>query len=58
LILNTDAEEFGGSGAKLTKTIKAAEDPINEQPYSAVITLPPLCTLWFEVPNLKRKLVK
>jgi 1,4-alpha-glucan branching enzyme len=50
LILNTDAEEYGGSGLKISKTIKATEDAMNGQPYSAVITLPPLSTLWFEAP--------
>jgi 1,4-alpha-glucan branching enzyme len=50
LLVNTDAEIYGGSGVKLPKSIKAEEIPIHGQPYSASITLPPLATLWFEVP--------
>jgi 1,4-alpha-glucan branching enzyme len=48
LIANTDDEIYGGSGVKLTKSIKAEEKPIHGQPFSATITLPPLATLWFE----------
>ena len=48
LVLNTDAEEYGGSGVTLPKTIKATEDPIHGQAFSANILLPPLVTLWFE----------
>ncbi|MGH9874379.1 MAG: 1,4-alpha-glucan branching protein GlgB [Pyrinomonadaceae bacterium] len=50
LIANTDDEIYGGSGVKLPKSIKAKEEPIHGQPYSATITLPPLATLWFEAP--------
>jgi 1,4-alpha-glucan branching enzyme len=48
LIANTDAEDYGGGGVKLPKSIKAEEEPIHGQPYSAAVTLPPLATLWFE----------
>jgi len=51
LIANTDDGIYGGSGVKLTKSIKAEEKPIHGQPYSASITLPPLATLWFEAPT-------
>ncbi len=51
LIANTDAEIYGGSGVKMPKSIKAEEEPIHGQPHSAVITLPPLVTLWFEAPK-------
>ncbi len=54
LIANTDGEVYGGSGVKLPKSLKAIEEPIHGQPYSASITLPPLATLWFEAP-LKMK---
>jgi 1,4-alpha-glucan branching enzyme len=50
LIVNTDADGYGGSGVKLPKSIKAEEQPIHGRPYSASITLPPLSTLWFEAP--------
>jgi 1,4-alpha-glucan branching enzyme len=53
LIANTDAEIYGGSGVKLSKSIKAEETPIHGQPYSALVTLPPLATLWFEAPQVR-----
>jgi len=51
LIANTDDEVYGGSGVKAAKSIKAEEQPIHGQPYSAAVTLPPLATLWFEAPT-------
>jgi len=51
LIANTDAEVYGGSGVKISKSVKAEEEPIHGQPYSASITLPPLATLWLEAPT-------
>ncbi|HCX31488.1 MAG TPA: 1,4-alpha-glucan branching enzyme, partial [Blastocatellia bacterium] len=51
LIANTDSEVYGGNGVKMPKSIKAEEKPIHGQPFSAVVTLPPLATLWFEAPN-------
>jgi 1,4-alpha-glucan branching enzyme len=53
LLANTDAEGYGGSGVKISKSIKAEEKPIHGQPSSAMITLPPLATLWFEAPLKK-----
>jgi 1,4-alpha-glucan branching enzyme len=53
LIANTDDKLYGGSGVKLPKSIKAVENPIHGQPYSATITLPPLATLWFEAPVVR-----
>jgi 1,4-alpha-glucan branching enzyme len=51
LIANTDSEVYGGNGVKMPRSIKAEEKPIHGQPFSAVVTLPPLATLWFEAPN-------
>jgi 1,4-alpha-glucan branching enzyme len=51
LLVNTDAEVYGGSGIKIPKSIKAEEEPIHGQRYSAVLSLPPLATLWFEAPG-------
>jgi len=51
LIANTDAEMYGGNGVKIPKSIKAEETPIHGQPYSAVVTLPPLATIWLESPD-------
>ncbi len=50
LLTNTDAEVYGGSGVKIPKSIKAGEESIHGQPHSAVLTLPPLATLWFDGP--------
>jgi len=53
LISNTDAGVYGGSGVKVPKSIKAEENPIHGQPNSALVTLPPLATLWFEAPMVR-----
>ncbi len=50
LVVNTDAKTYGGSGVKVAESITAAEIPLHGQQYSATVTLPPLATLWFEVP--------
>jgi 1,4-alpha-glucan branching enzyme len=55
LVLNTDATEYGGNGVKVASTIKAKEKQIHGQPFSAVITLPPLSTLWYEAPAKRVK---
>ena len=51
LILNTDDEKYRGDSLGPTAHISAEEVPWHGQPYSASITLPPLATLWFEVPT-------
>ncbi len=51
LLLNTDAEQFGGSGMELADSVEAEENPCHGQAYSARITLPPLTTLWFAAPK-------
>ncbi|HEX7177002.1 MAG TPA: 1,4-alpha-glucan branching enzyme, partial [Pyrinomonadaceae bacterium] len=50
LLLNTDAPAFGGTGSPLAETFEAEPLPWNQQPFSALIDLPPLSTLWFEAP--------
>jgi 1,4-alpha-glucan branching enzyme len=52
LLLNTDAEVYGGSGVETANSFEAEENPFHGQSYSASITLPPLTTLWFEAPKL------
>lgn len=44
-ILNTDAEEFGGSNVR-NEPRKAIKEPWDQQPGSLVITLPPLAVVW------------
>ncbi|MBC8029882.1 MAG: 1,4-alpha-glucan branching protein GlgB [Pyrinomonadaceae bacterium] len=51
LLVNSDEAIYGGSGVKMPKSIKAEKKPVHGQPYSALVTLPPLATLWFEVPQ-------
>jgi len=46
-ILNTDAAAYGGSNAGNTGGILAGDPPSHGYPCSAVVTLPPLGTLWF-----------
>ena len=46
-ILNTDAEEFGGSGVGNFGRIEASGTGSHGQPYSADITVPPLAAVWF-----------
>jgi 1,4-alpha-glucan branching enzyme len=47
-LLNTDHEKYCGGGFGVTKCIKAEKVPAHGLEYSAVITLPPLATMWFE----------
>src|ERR1700674_4300518 len=51
LLLNTDAELFGGSAVEIAGSVEAEEIPMHGQAYSASITLPPLATLWLEAPK-------
>ncbi|MDQ6651390.1 MAG: alpha amylase C-terminal domain-containing protein, partial [Acidobacteriota bacterium] len=53
MIVNTDSAEYGGSGTAIANSIKAEENPIHGLKYSAVVTLPPLATLWFEAPGAR-----
>ena len=46
-LVNTDASEFGGSGVGNMGTVEGNETPWHGQPASALITVPPLATLWF-----------
>ena len=49
-LLNTDNEKYCGGGFGVVKSIRAEKTPWHGMEYSAVITLPPLGTLWFEAP--------
>lgn len=51
LIVNTDSESYGGSGSRVATVVKAEKKPLHGQEYSATISLPPMATLWFEVPR-------
>ncbi|MCB1282456.1 MAG: alpha amylase C-terminal domain-containing protein, partial [Salinibacterium sp.] len=45
-LLNTDAEEFGGSGVGNHGTVVAEQHPHGGQPASAEVMLPPLGAVW------------
>ncbi|MBX5482185.1 MAG: 1,4-alpha-glucan branching protein GlgB [Myxococcaceae bacterium] len=45
--LNTDAEDYGGSGMGNLGQVVATEVPWDGQPASAEVTLPPLSVVWF-----------
>jgi 1,4-alpha-glucan branching enzyme len=45
-VLNTDAGTYGGSGVGNLGGVTAEEQPQHGQPWSAVLTLPPLGVLW------------
>ncbi|TFD27564.1 1,4-alpha-glucan branching protein GlgB [Cryobacterium cryoconiti] len=48
-ILNTDAEDFGGSGVGNLGAVTAVDVPWGGRPASAVLTLPPLAGLWLRL---------
>jgi len=50
LLLNTDDEVYGGSGVVKLERIEAEAEALYGQDYSVPLDLPPLATLWFEVP--------
>ena len=45
--LNTDAANYGGGGRGNLGSVTAEAIPANGQPFSALITVPPLAALWF-----------
>jgi 1,4-alpha-glucan branching enzyme len=51
LILNTDSSYYAGSNALTIDSVEAEEQPWHHLPFSAAVDLPPLTTLWFEVPK-------
>jgi 1,4-alpha-glucan branching enzyme len=46
-VLNTDAQQYGGSGTGNFGGVEAEDLPWHGQPHSAAMTLPPLGVLWF-----------
>jgi 1,4-alpha-glucan branching enzyme len=49
-VLNTDAEAYAGSGVGNMGGVEAVPESWHGQPASAVVTLPPLGTLWLRGP--------
>lgn len=46
-LLNSDAQEYGGSGLGNLGGVEAEENPYHGRPYSLSITLPPLAVVFF-----------
>jgi 1,4-alpha-glucan branching enzyme len=46
-VINTDAQQYGGSGLGNMGAVEAEDLPWHHQPHSAAMTLPPLGVLWF-----------
>jgi 1,4-alpha-glucan branching enzyme len=51
-LLNTDDQKYCGGGFGVVESITAEAVPSHGLEYSALITLPPLATMWFEAPGL------
>jgi len=47
-LLNSDAEEYGGSGKGNPRSLRAGKKPAHGRPYSINITLPPLAVVYFQ----------
>ncbi len=54
-ILNSDDEAFGGSGAVHNKAVRTHKKPLHGFEQSITITLPPMSTLYFEVPTKRTR---
>ena len=54
-VLNSDDEEFGGSGAVHNKSVRTHKKPLHGFEQSITITLPPMSTLYFEVPTKRTR---
>ncbi|WP_130011918.1 1,4-alpha-glucan branching protein GlgB [Serinicoccus sediminis] len=46
-VLNTDAQTYGGSGVGNLGAVEAVEEPHQGQPFSALVTVPPMGAVWF-----------
>ena len=47
-VINTDAEEFGGSGVGNFGSVQALDEPFQGRPASVELTIPPLGGLWLK----------
>jgi len=47
-ILNSDAQEYGGSGLGNMGQVVALESPCHGRPFSLELTLPPLAVMFFK----------
>ncbi len=51
VLLNTDDEQFGGTDASSIASLEAEATPHRGRDFSALVSLPPLATLWLAVPR-------
>ena len=51
VVLNTDDEVFGGGGAYDLAVVESQTQPHYERAHSALVTLPPLSTIWLAAPR-------
>jgi len=51
IVINSDADVYGGSGRMDIDAVVSEEVPHHGRQFSTSIDLPPLSTLWFEVPS-------
>ncbi len=54
-VLNSDDEAFGGSGTVHNKSVRTHKKPLHGFEQSITITLPPMSTLYFEVPTKRTR---
>ncbi len=54
-MLNSDDEAFGGSGAVHNNSVRTHKKPLHGFEQSITITLPPMSTLYFEVPTKRTR---
>ena len=54
-VLNSDDAAFGGSGAVHNKPVRTHKKPMHGFEQSITITLPPMSTLYFEVPTKRTR---
>ncbi|MGZ4334821.1 MAG: alpha amylase C-terminal domain-containing protein, partial [Gaiellaceae bacterium] len=47
-VLNTDSARYGGSGVGNRGAVAAEATPWHDQPFSALVTLPPLSGIWLQ----------
>ena len=51
-LLNTDAADYGGSNVGNLGAVRATAEPWHGQPASALVSLPPLGTVWLAAPGI------
>ncbi len=54
-ILNSDDAEFGGSGTVHNGSVRSKKKPMHGYDQSISLTLPPMSTLYFQVPTPRKK---